>query len=446
MLVVDNTRKLARVVLIDAIKPIKKADRLEIAVVGGWECVVQKDLFKVGDKAIYFEIDSAITLDHPLLANFNKAYLKVTEDEYTKKKYAVIKTLRLRGVLSQGLLVGNANYKTSDELHLRGLDLLSPETDVTSLLNVMKYVSKEEAKLYSVQETDDRNQSAFRKFWNKLRMKLIGDTVVDGMLPFPPGQNKSDEPRIQNSFKLYNEMVAAGETVEETIKLDGESATFYIDLNTGKPGVAQRNFALRTEDVIYTRSEALRIYTAEWMRYIVRRLAGAKMRLPRWKNRYHAQSVPLVAYYHREKMAEKLNVVNKRSVYELIAGTEFMVGKTISVQGEMVGPDFHGNAENADVNLFFMYRAYANGSLPFTPEQTRLIANLMGVLYIPVTEKALPLPPTIAEVLGRAEGPGVFDKSIQREGVVLKGNISGRSVKVISNKWLEQKKLEEDIK
>ena len=444
MLVVDNSRKLARFVLIDAIKPMKKADRLEIAVIGGWDCVVQKDLFKAGDKAIYFEIDSAIPLNHILLANFNKAYLKVTEDEYTKEKYAVIKTVRLRGELSQGLLVGSDNYVKSGDPKLITMALLPVDTDLTSILNVMKYVSKDEAKLYSVQETDDRDQSAFRKYWNKLRMKLIGKTIVDGLQPWPLGCKKSEEPRVQNSFKLYNELVANGETVEESIKLNGESATFFVDLLSNKAGVASRNYSLRTEDIIYTKQEAVRIYVAEWMRYIVRRLAGAKMFLPRWKSRYYAQSVPLVAYFHREKMAEKLNMINNSASYELIEGAEFLAGKTISVQGEMVGPDFNGNAENAPRNRFYMYRAYANGGIPFTPEQTRFIAKLMDLDYIPVVSEALTLPPTIAEVLKRAEGPGFFDKSIQREGVVLKSNVTGQSVKVISNKWLEQKKLDEE--
>lgn len=51
-------RKLATIRKIDNIRPIVDADAIEAAVVGGWTVVVKKDEFKVGDLAVYLEIDS----------------------------------------------------------------------------------------------------------------------------------------------------------------------------------------------------------------------------------------------------------------------------------------------------------------------------------------------------------------------------------------------------
>jgi alpha-acetolactate decarboxylase len=48
MLVKEETRQLARTVTIDDIQPIAKADRLEKAIIGGWECVVKKGVLVGG--------------------------------------------------------------------------------------------------------------------------------------------------------------------------------------------------------------------------------------------------------------------------------------------------------------------------------------------------------------------------------------------------------------
>ena len=53
-------RKLATIREISEIQPIPEADAIEVATVGGWKCVIKKGAFKVGDKAVYIEIDSMI--------------------------------------------------------------------------------------------------------------------------------------------------------------------------------------------------------------------------------------------------------------------------------------------------------------------------------------------------------------------------------------------------
>lgn len=450
MLVVDNTRKLVRIVRIDEIKPIKKADKLEMAVIGGWEVIVKKGLYQVGDNALYFEIDSAIKLNHPVLHNFDKSYLKTTLDEATQTEYAVIKTIRLRGERSQGLLISLKDFIHSEYVYLKGMSYLPPETDVTSLLDVMKYVSSAEAKLYRASEVDDSNLSPFRRFWNNLRLKIQGDIVVDGLLAFPPGQAKSEENRIQNMSGFYQEMTRSEAGVELSVKLDGESATFVVDTDAKKISVAQRNFGLRTKDVPYTRTESLRLYTADWMRFIVRRLAGGKCSLPHWKKMYYAQTVPLVAHYHRHVIDKLVHFAclldkdNDRGPIDFA----YLRGKTISIQGEMVGPDFHNNAERLKSNRFYAYRVYVNGSTRLTPEQSRAVVAYIGLDYIPVISENFQLPLTIAEALKLADSPahfqedrnGVVDPDHLREGLVAKCNLTGQSLKIISNQWLEKNK------
>ena len=51
-------RKLASIQRIWNIEPIEGADRIELAHVLGWQCVVDKGQFKPMDLAVYFEVDS----------------------------------------------------------------------------------------------------------------------------------------------------------------------------------------------------------------------------------------------------------------------------------------------------------------------------------------------------------------------------------------------------
>lgn len=102
---VEHTeRKLARVVLIDSLHPIEGADRIELAMVGGWQVVVQKGLYVAGDKAVYFEIDSLLPLDYPAFASLSGISSKL-QFVVDGKQYARIKTMKLRKQLSQGFCV-----------------------------------------------------------------------------------------------------------------------------------------------------------------------------------------------------------------------------------------------------------------------------------------------------------------------------------------------------
>lgn len=92
MLNSKGERELAYVVIIDEIMPIEGYDRVELARVGGWHVIVQKGQFKVGDPAIYFEVDSKVPSDRECFAFL------------AKRKYK-IKTIKMCGVISQGLLM-----------------------------------------------------------------------------------------------------------------------------------------------------------------------------------------------------------------------------------------------------------------------------------------------------------------------------------------------------
>jgi hypothetical protein len=451
----EETRALARIVKIDEIKPIKKADRLEIAVVGGWECVVQKELYKVGDFAVYFEIDASVPLDSPVWGDFDKRYLLIRQDtENGGKEYAVIKTLKLRGVRSQGLLMQLKNLESIPALLKIATATAQgeEEANVTQELEILKYVNPVEYKLYLrrlAEEAGERGRQT-KSWWWKLRMKLIEGILVDGLQDFPRGHVKSDEERVQNLKKEYDRLVKEGDDWEGSVKLDGESAMAYQDLDTGDIGLAQRNWSLRTEFVPYTRKESFKVYVSDWMRFVPRRLRGGECEVPRWKKGFDPTGVPLVRWMLNQGIVQNLKALNRALMMDVsIAkgiGLAFAHGKIVAIQGEMVGPKFNGNAEKLAENRFYVYRAYGNGTYRFTPDETKAIAAYLGLDYIPVDPKLarIKLPADMNELLKLADGKSALlatspsdPKPTLREGLVMKNHETGQSFKVISNKWLE---------
>jgi hypothetical protein len=432
MFVKEDTRELARIVQIEKLLPVPKADRLEIAVVGGWEVVVMKGEHQVGEPVVYFEIDAAIPLDHPLWKDFDKKYLRVRVEKGTNKEFATIKTIRLRGALSQGLALPMS--------YLVGTDAegASIGQNVTNALGVLKYVSPEEAKLYAAAAGEEQERKGFSGVLERFRARLTKGIVQHGQLPWPNGHVKSDEERVQNLKGFYEQMVEAGGDGELSIKLDGESTTFYTNLDTSEIGAASRNHALRVKDVPYTKSESRRVFVSDWIRFVWRKLRGGAVTRPVYKSGFIAQSHATVAYFHRNDIGGRLAALNADS-----SAIPFVGDKKITIQGEMVGPGYNKNKEGLNEVRFYMYRAYLNGNLLCNPRQARQIAYQLGLDYIPVLDASLKLPADMKDLLKKADGPGYFDSKRKREGVVYKDNETGKSFKVISNAWLEKEAKEE---
>jgi RNA ligase (TIGR02306 family) len=205
-------RKLAKIVKIDELNPIEGADAIECAVVGGWKVVAQKGLYNVGDLAIYFEIDSWIPTE---LAPFLSKGKEPREFEGVKGER--LKTIKLRGQLSQGLLMP-LEYTEDGGFYFRRTDgdiqNVSEDQDVTELLGILK--------------------------WEKpVNAQLAG--VCRGN--FPSLIPKTDQERAQNLKKEIGQAMAVEQAFEVTEKLEGSSMTCY--LIDGEFGVCSRNLDLK---------------------------------------------------------------------------------------------------------------------------------------------------------------------------------------------------------
>ena len=109
-------------VAVKSLSPISGADMIVLAEVNGWQCVISKDEgLNEGDLALYYSIDSIPDLEDPHCA-------------LVKKRGGRIKTIKLRGIISQGLLAPLSWMES------RGHDVscLTVGDDVTEQMGVTK--------------------------------------------------------------------------------------------------------------------------------------------------------------------------------------------------------------------------------------------------------------------------------------------------------------------
>lgn len=113
---------------IDAIQPHSNADKLELAIIGGWQCIVAKNQFKVGDEVVYICVDSIIPDD---FARHIGVY------DYLSK--GRVRAIKLRGEKSYGLVVSkdsvssfgcNVSGNLADALGIKKYEVNEPEENV----------------------------------------------------------------------------------------------------------------------------------------------------------------------------------------------------------------------------------------------------------------------------------------------------------------------------
>lgn len=233
-------RQLATIQRIVELTPIPNADNIICATVQGWELVVKKDEFKVGDLCVYIEIDSIVP-DRP-------------EFEFLRERKFRVRTIKLRKQISQGLalpisIVPKGKVKEGD--------------DVTELLGIIKYDPEGEKERRLLEQKLNKSKNIFHKLFGQYKWyrNLIKKFTKKKANNFPVFISKTDEVRIQNKPQLCETL--KGKRLVKTEKLDGQSATYYLKRNKRKLefGVCSRNIHLihKNNSSYWTIAEQLRI-------------------------------------------------------------------------------------------------------------------------------------------------------------------------------------------
>jgi RNA ligase (TIGR02306 family) len=195
-------KNLAVIRKIEAIKPHPNADKMELAKVLEWWVCVPKGVFKEGDLCVYIAIDTVVPSDY--IANDKNPFA------FLESKHYRIKTIRLRGELSQGII-----FKQEELGYGNGME----GADLTELVRVKKYEKPIPANLHG---------------------------TVKGNFP-TKYVSITDEERLQNCSRIIEEL--NGVPTYVSVKMDGTSATYIYnkpeELSEGEVHVCSRKLSLK---------------------------------------------------------------------------------------------------------------------------------------------------------------------------------------------------------
>lgn len=354
-------RQLATIRTIASTRPIQGADRIEVAQVDGWECVVKKGEFEVGQHIVYVEVDSVMP-ERP-------------EFEFLRDRKFRVRTIKLRGQVSQGLvlpldILPAGNYKLGD--------------NVTELLGVTKYdpQAQQEALLLTKQPKTPTNPVVkFLMRFKWYRRMFMKPKRKGG---FPDWVVKTDETRIQNLTTLFDIERKKGTLFSVTEKVDGQSATYFLQKISRRKyefGVCSRNIRLGTPD-----------NSSYWT------------------------------------IARKYDIEN---VLKKLIG-EY---QTIVLQGEICGDGIQGNKYHISGYDLFAFNLIYPDHKCTTAEIKETLAPF-GIKSVPIVEEGKALPETIAELVEYSKGKSVVRKEQKREGVVMRNVQNNISFKVINPDFL----------
>ena len=402
MLNANSERELTYVVLIDGIEPIPGYDRVEHAIVGGWRVIVQKDQFKVGDPAIYFEIDSRVPADRECFA-------------FLEKRHYKIKTLKMCKTLSQGLLMHAEDFgwhiaRTFDAVCIVDDEQISHFANDESRFLTQKlgvtYADDEDntRKAPSVdkyKKMAQRHPSIFKKSWARWLMKrawgrklmfMFFGKKKDKKNGWPSWVSKTDEERIQNMPWILNDN---GDWIA-TEKIDGTSTTFTM--KRGKFG--RKSFYVCSRNVCF-------------------------------------DSVDKPCYYDTNvywEMAKKYKIFEQ---LEYLMKYVFPEAEWVTIQGETFGEGVQRRDYSMKDHDFKAFNLITSTHGRYGTEDMKLYLEPLGIPCVPVINACMKINQfeNVDAILTYAEGNSVVD-GLPREGIVFRSTDGTKSFKAVSNSFL----------
>ena len=361
-------RKLASIRRIADIQPIEGADAIVVATVDGWKVVVKKDEFKVGDLALYLEIDSWVP--HELAPFLSKGQ---EPREYNGVKGERLRTIKLRGQVSQGLLLPLSTWAPARRPWTIAEEGFEEGSDLTEYLSIQKWEAPIPAQL--------QGQAA--------------GSFPTSLIP------KTDQERIQNCF---------GE-IQKRAKRFATEKVWNAETQTLEehPVVVPEDFEEPTYEVTM-------------------KLDGSSCTIFRWEDELRVCS---------RNLELKINDENKDNTFVAMAlkiGDRIPNG--VAVQGEVMGPGIQGNREGFTEHKFFVFDVFDIDRHTYINSLDRRVAcNSWGFDHVPILGTDWKAPTSVEEGLALAEGPSINHKI--REGLVWKCNEDPSfSFKTISNAFL----------
>lgn len=375
-------RALAYITEIDEIKAIPNYDRVEYARIKGWWVIVKKGEFNIGDKAVYFEVDSKVPSTDERFA-------------FLESKHYKIKTQKMCKVYSQGLALPISLFPEVSDKPIG--------TDVTEILKIT-YSCEEDNKRKSNNVDPDAKYKSMAQRHKKLfkipivqkimRYKL-GRKIMflffgrkkDNPREFPKWIVKTDEMRIENAI-FYLEST---DKWVKTEKLDGTSCTYAVDR-------IKRN---KFDFIVCSRN----VRQAD-----------------RNQETYHESNI----YW---ELADKYGIESILTKFAIENGYNRVV-----LQGEGVGT-VQSNPYKMQENELFVFNLIIDGVRLGTIDMAKFCKQ-NGLKNVPIIDTEYTLPKTMEEMKLEADGYSEINPKVKREGFVYRSANGQQSFKNVSREYL----------
>lgn len=384
------SRALAHVELVSNIEPIEGADRIELVTVLGWKVIQQKDTVKVGDKVVYIEIDSKVPAIEPF--------------EFLEKRGYKVKTMKMRGCISQGLIM------SFDQLD-KNADKYSVGDDLTNELGITKIETDEEKRLKKSEGMESAiisMKARHKKLFSRPLVKKLMKYAFFRRIAFFFLGKKKDKPR---SFPGY---------IHKTDEIRVENI----------PGVlGQKKRYYKTEKIDGTSST-----------YSVRKLGKNKYEFVVCSRNVRQQDVDQKCYHDCGnvywEMAYKYNIKNFLIDFAKKTESEIAI-----LQGETYGEGLQGNPYKLDHREFRGFNLITTDARNsfykrLSPMEGETICNKYDIMWVPILGISEEFPNNIDEMKELAEGTSVINPSVLREGIVYRAIEDDFSFKNVSNSYL----------
>ena len=387
-MIINDKRALAYVVTIDEIKPIEGYDRVEYARTNGWWVIIGKaDNLHVGDKCVYFEVDSKVNSEDERFA-------------FLEKRNYKIKTQRMCKVISQGLLMPLSAFPELGDADIN--------TDVTDKLKVTYAVEEDNARKGKVdpnakyRSMTARHQKIFKKKWARWMMRREWGRKImffffgkkkDNPRTFPthfPFIHKTDEERCEN---LVNVVLGYERPLIVTEKLDGTSSTYILE----------RKKKNKYEFYVLSRNV---------------RQADEKQECYHDHNIYWDMAFKYDIEAHLKEYLEQ----NPDCPY-------------VCIQGESVG-SVQGNPLKLAEDDFYCFN-FIDGRVGRVDSVTgRDIVSAWNIKWVPILDTNYMMPSDMEEFKEFATAKSVVNPNVLREGIVLRDPTNDFSFKNVSREYL----------
>lgn len=401
MLNTKGQRELAYAVKVTNITPINGADRVELAHVNGWQVMVKKGEYKIGDLAVYFEIDSKL----PETESF---------EFMSKYKYRVKTQKFIKGsVLSQGLIMTPAELGLKD---VKEGDFLTDKLGVTYYEaedNIRKADNKKLAELKAdkfmekwAKEHKFLFRFAFIREWRRKKFlkKYFTKQKKTGDWPF--WVTKTDEERVQNLPALF---IDNHKQYWVTEKIDGTSTTFTMAQAPKK----KRHAIICSRNVVFNTPE-------------------------KEKQNYYKDTDGNVYV----EMFEKYDI-NKVLNYILDEHPDY---EFITIQGETYGGTIQKRkyCEDHRLAIFnYIYKKKGEAPVRLNPADMKTAISNINI-KLDIHLETVPIICSMSlenydcdKLLKEAEGISKID-GLPREGLVFRDMEGKESFKAVSNSFLEK--------